>query len=522
MSSQEVPPSFIPSGARRRPQERGGPLPPASEAVGDARAARDAVDRNAAPAAPPSFMPSVSRQTPREANPQPASFTPRSSSSRRASGHAEAPSFSPAPTASSMSASRPAHVRATDLPQMGVRDAAEAAPASYAPARSRVARRSSGTEGARVRSTSRSVSARAGRPSDAAARPESRRSGEYGMGETHARAVPGMSRAAAATRRRGGRKRNPAHVAVTAVALLLAVLVLSVFGAWNWVDARLNKESGWLTSMANTPAQSWLILGSDERDGTAGGSADDTPGFRTDTILVLTKPKNGPSSLVSIPRDSLTQVDDEYMKINAVAMLYGNSALVSAVEQITGQKIDHIAKIKFGGLTDVVDAIGGVELCYDQTVSDVYSELNWEAGCHVVDGATALAFSRMRYADANGDFGRAQRQRQVISAIVAKGSSKAVLGNPAKLMKAASAGLAAVSVDSKTSPYTLVQMALAFKSATGSQGVTGSVYWTDPDYQVDGVGSSVLLDDNRNIELFSELAAGTHAAGSVGTLAENS
>ena len=525
MSSQEVPPSFIPSGVRRRPQERGGPLPPAS-ASENAGAMRAAVgERPVSPAAPPSFMPSASRQTVREASPQPASFTPRASSSspssRRASGHAEAPSFSPAPTASSMSASRSAHARSTDASSQNPSDDSPAAPASYAPARSRSVRRASGSEGTRVHGTSRSVSARAGRSENVSARPESRRSGEYGMGGAHTRAVPGTARTVLASRGRRGR-RNPAHAAAVAVTLLLVALLLSVFGAWNWVDARLNKESGWLTSMSNTPAQSWLILGSDERDGTAGGSADDTPGFRTDTILVLTKPKNGPSSLVSIPRDSLTQVDGEYMKINAVAMLYGNSALVGAVEQITGQKIDHIAKIKFGGLTDVVDAIGGVELCYDQTVSDVYSELDWQAGCHVVDGSTALAFSRMRYADANGDFGRAQRQRQVISAIVAKGSSKTVLGNPAKLMKAADAGLAAVTVDAKTSPYTLVQMALAFKSATGSQGVTGSVYWTDPDYQVDGVGSSVLLDDSRNIELFSELAAGTHAAGSVGTLAENS
>ncbi|KFJ00994.1 transcriptional regulator [Bifidobacterium stellenboschense] len=317
------------------------------------------------------------------------------------------------------------------------------------------------------------------------------------------------------------RHRAP-HIILGTIAVLLVALVLAVFGAWHWVGSRLNKEDGWLTSMADTSAETWLILGSDERDGTAGGSADDTPGFRTDTILVLTKPKNGPNSLISIPRDSLTQVDGTYMKINAVAQLNGNRALVSTVEQITGQKIDHIAKIKFGGLTTVVDAVGGVKLCYDETVQDPYSGLNWQAGCHVADGTTALAFSRMRYADANGDFGRAQRQRQVISAIVSKVSSKEVLGNPAKAMKVADAGLAAVTFDSKTSTSTLIDMALAFKDATGSKGVTGSVYWSDPDYQVDGVGSSVLLDDTKNTELFSELAAGTHKAGTVGTLAENS
>ena len=298
-----------------------------------------------------------------------------------------------------------------------------------------------------------------------------------------------------ATARR--KRRGAKHIASLTVLILLGALALSVFSGWGWINSRLNKENDWLTTKANGSATSWLILGSDERDGTTGGSADDTPGFRTDTILMLIKPKSGPSALISIPRDSLVQVNGEYMKINAAAELGGNKALVEAVESISGQKINHIAKIKFGGLQNVVNAIGGVNLCYDQT-----------------------AFSRMRYADANGDFGRAQRQRQVIGAIIAKAMSKETLSSPSKVTKAADAALSAITVDHKTSPLTLAQLAFAFKSATGSKGISGSVYWTDPGYMVAGVGSSVLLDDTRNMDLFSQLVAGTHAAGKVGTLSE--
>ena len=46
--------------------------------------------------------------------------------------------------------------------------------------------------------------------------------------------------------------------------------------------------------------------------------------------------------------------------------------------------------------------------------------------------------------------------------------------------------------------------------------------WADPDYYVDGVGSSVLLDDAKNLALFKSLSEGTHEAGTVGTLAEES
>ena len=314
------------------------------------------------------------------------------------------------------------------------------------------------------------------------------------------------------------KKHRIGHVILIIFLALALTLGLGVFSAWNWVNGQLNKQT-WLTSKTDTAGESWLILGSDEREGTI-GDAGDVTGFRTDTILVLTKPKTGPSSLVSIPRDSLVEIDGSYMKINAVAQLYSRSQLVNEVEDITGQKINHVAMVRFGGLVKVVDALGGVDLCYDQDVSDPYSGLNWTAGCHTVDGNTALAFSRMRYADAQGDFGRAARQRQVINAIVKKSASTQTLTNFGKTKKIATAALSSVTVDEKASTSSLLEMALAFKSASGKNGISGSVYWSDPDYYVDGVGSSVLLDDEKNTKLFSELANGTHPAGTVGTLAE--
>lgn len=431
---------------------------------------------------PPSFIPSAGRrsrassQTPRTITPSSSSRTPRAAGGND---NGIPPSFSP-------NVNRSAR-RSTS---------ASSQPQSIPPTQ---ARRSSGSS--RNASTPASSVIRSATPS---------RTPVVAMTSGHNSAI--------AIRGRGHKVRNGV---IGAIILLIAALVLAVFGAWGWVDGKLNKAD-WLTSAADTPASTWLILGSDERDGSTNfGGVDDISGYRTDTILVLTKPKSGPSSLISIPRDSLMNVDDQYMKINAVAQLVGKKALVGEIEQLTGQKIDHVAQVKFGGLQKVVDALGGVELCYDQDVQDAYSGLNWTAGCHNADGSTALSFSRMRYADATGDFGRNARQRQVISAIVKKASSKETLTNPKTVTTMAEAGLSALTVDGKTTPLTLVNMALAFKDATGSKGISGSVYWSNPDYYVDGVDSSVLLDDAKNTELFSQLAAGTHAAGTVGTLAES-
>jgi len=430
---------------------------------------------------PPSFIPSAGRrsrassQTPRTITPSSSSRTPRAAGGND---NGIPPSFSP-------NVNRSAR-RSTS---------ASSQPQSIPPTQ---ARRSSGSS--RNASTPASSVIRSATPS---------RTPVVAMTSGHNSAI--------AIRGRGHKVRNGV---IGAVILLIAALVLAVFGAWGWVDGKLNKAD-WLTTAADTPASTWLILGSDERDGSTDyGGVDNISGFRTDTILVLIKPKSGPSSLVSIPRDSLMNVDNQYMKINAVALIAGKKALVSNVEQITGQKIDHVAQIKFGGLQNVVNALGGIELCYDEDVQDSYSGLNWKAGCHTADGSTALSFSRMRYADARGDFGRNERQRQVISAIVKKASSSETLTNPSKIVAVSNAAMSALTVDEKTNPYTLLTMALAFKSATGSNGISGSVYWSDPDYYVDGVGSSVLLDDAKNTELFNQLADGTYKAGTVGNLAE--
>ena len=305
-------------------------------------------------------------------------------------------------------------------------------------------------------------------------------------------------------------------VIILLLVLLLALVVLAG-GGWFWINGKLTRDK-MLTDTPGSEATTWLLLGSDQRDGSPGAGQDASiTGFRTDTILVLTKPRHGAASLISVPRDSLVKQDGDYMKINAVAYTSGYRALTGQIEDITGHKVDHVALIRFGGLSKVVDALGGVRLCYDADVNDPNSGMVWSRGCHQADGGMALAFTRMRYSDPKGDFGRAERQRQAISAISAKALQPSVMLNPSRAGKVLSAGLDALVVDERANPIDLVRMVLAFRSASSSNGVTGSVYWTDPDYYPGGgIGSTVLLDQARNTDLFNQLAQGSHAAGTVG------
>ena len=333
-----------------------------------------------------------------------------------------------------------------------------------------------------------------------------------GWGNGSNRSNRGMLSGAALTRRHPVRR----FVAILLLVILLALVVLAGCG-WFWINAKLTHEQ-MLTDAPGSGATTWLLLGSDQRDGSPGAGQDTSiTGFRTDTILVLTKPKQGAASLISVPRDSLVKQDGKYMKINAVAYTSGYPSLTSQIEDITGHKVDHVALIRFGGLSKVVDAIGGINLCYDADVNDPQSGMVWSKGCHQADGGMALAFTRMRYSDPKGDFGRAERQRQTISAITSKVLQPSILLNPAAAGKVLSAGLDSLIVDERTNAIDLVRMLLAFRSASGEKGITGSLYWTNPNYYPNWrVGSTVLLDQARNTDLFEQLAQGSHAPGTVG------
>lgn len=315
------------------------------------------------------------------------------------------------------------------------------------------------------------------------------------------------------------KRHRPGRIIAGVLLGLLAIALILAGMAYFWVNGQLQHFNG-LTDAADDSSQTWLITGSDVRDGTAGtGKVGSVDGERTDSIMLLVKPKSGRSALISIPRDTYVTVDGTDMKINAVAETYGWKKLTAQVEQISGLKVDHLVRVGFSGVKDVVDAVGGVNLCYDQTVNDAYSGLKWTAGCHDADGTTALAFSRMRYSDPTGDIGRAKRQRQVIQAVAKKAASKEILLNYSKATKLVSTGLSAIKVDEDATPFSLVKMALAFKDATGSDGITGSPYFSDVNYYPSsGIGSTVKLNDEKTLSLFSQIAEGTHAKGTVGGL----
>jgi len=140
--------------------------------------------------------------------------------------------------------------------------------------------------------------------------------------------------------------------------------------------------------------------------------------------------------IVSIPRDLYVQIPGYiYDKIDT-APEYGGSfkAVISTVETDFGVSIDHYAWVGLDGFIKVIDTLGGVDIdvAHPMVESDFPDDLNpltckycvrrfyIPSGPQHLDGTTALEYVRARHADLIGDFGRSQRQQQVLLQIKQK------------------------------------------------------------------------------------------------------
>ena len=168
--------------------------------------------------------------------------------------------------------------------------------------------------------------------------------------------------------------------------------------------------------------------------------------------------------LVSIPRDSYVDIPGFGMnKINAAFDFGGPKLLAKTVQNATGLQINHYMGIGFGGLVNVVNAVGGVRMCIPSNLNDPASGLHLKKGCQNLDGAQALGFVRTRHLFATQDLQREQDQRVFIKALLSKMTSPGSLINPFASFPAAFGAADSLTVDKGTQLYQLVRVAFALR-----------------------------------------------------------
>ncbi|MDY2512753.1 LCP family glycopolymer transferase [Weissella confusa] len=178
------------------------------------------------------------------------------------------------------------------------------------------------------------------------------------------------------------------------------------------MDSSLSKTSDAKTRDGKSVA--YLLLGTDT------GDLGRTEKGRTDTMMVMVvNPDSKTTTMVSLQRDTRIQIDGVDAKLNAAYALGDAKQAVDEVEQLLDIKLDGYLLVNMKGMEQLVDAVGGVTVKSPLTFSyEGYSFTeNQEAN---LNGKSALAFSRMRYDDPRGDYGRQVRQQLVIEAVMNK------------------------------------------------------------------------------------------------------
>lgn len=166
---------------------------------------------------------------------------------------------------------------------------------------------------------------------------------------------------------------------------------------------------------------------------------------RTDTmILAVVNPAKKHYTLVSIPRDTMAQMigADSFKteKINAAYELGGAKMSMDTVSKLINVPIKYYAVVNMGGIMKMIRYVGGINV--RPTLSFEYSGYKFEKGklTHM-GGAGALAYSRMRYDDPKGDYGRQERQRQVITTLIKKAVSVSSLSNLDSILSSVSSNV---------------------------------------------------------------------------------
>ncbi len=209
---------------------------------------------------------------------------------------------------------------------------------------------------------------------------------------------------------------------------------------------------------------------------------DDDGGERNDvTMLVHISDAPRRVTVVSIPRDTFVPIAEcqdadgntaggGTDRINSSYMYGGLPCTVRTVEELTGEDIQFAAAIRWTGVINLSDAVGGVDVCVQGDISDRHTGLALSAGTHTLQGQQALQFLRIRHGIGDGsDLGRISNQQQFMSSLVRKLKGDAVFGDAGKLLNFANVAMTQVRekqlvLDKQlANPTRMAQIAMALK-----------------------------------------------------------
>lgn len=205
------------------------------------------------------------------------------------------------------------------------------------------------------------------------------------------------------------------------------------------------------TRISDKKPVSILLLGVDTTDNGVRDTETDYHGNSDTMIVVTVNPKTNKTTMMSVPRDSMAQIwksstknTKKIQKINSAYNIGNEEAAVATTEKFLNIPIQYYVKVDFNSLKQIVNAVGGVDVkvpfsfSYGDTGE---KESHFTKGKMHLNGKQALDYSRMRYEDPQGDYGRQLRQRQIITAIIKSAASAKTFTHYQKVLDSISSSM---------------------------------------------------------------------------------
>jgi LCP family protein required for cell wall assembly len=274
-------------------------------------------------------------------------------------------------------------------------------------------------------------------------------------------------------RGKGRRRHTVAKVVVASLVVLAMATGLSVVFIYRHLNGNLNVQD--LTSQlgGNRPDKkdpagpgeplNILVMGSDARD-CKGCNIDNLTGMgqRSDTTILFHLSADRTRAYgISIPRDSMvdrptcvgTNGEDipggTHVMWNEAFSVGGPACTMKQFESLTGIRLDHYVVVNFEGFKNMVDAIGGVQVCIPEPgFVDPSHGINLPAGTRKLEGQQALSYVRERYEVGNGsDVGRMKRQQAFIASMAHQVVSAGTLSRPDRIVSFLDAATQSLTTD---------------------------------------------------------------------------
>lgn len=300
------------------------------------------------------------------------------------------------------------------------------------------------------------------------------------------------------------------------LAVLLAIIATAGYGTFTYyrTQGKVQIPLEEVKEMENELAPfNALLIGSDSRGDLTeeeqldlGAAA--IEGERADTIILAhIDPAENRVTMVQFPRDLFIPIPDQgEARINS-ALERGPDHLVRTVKELTGLEINQYVQVNIAGFRDLIDALGGVELCITEPIPfdpktgiEVTED---EVGMVKFDGDKALRFVRSRNFP-TGDFARIQNQQRFVAAAINKITSSSTLLRPGRLFELADVAGQNLKTDKNTTILGLRKLAQRLKAFDPEHYEAYVV----PNLGVGNVdGASVVLPDYDAMDILFEAVA---------------